>query len=99
MGHGTRRCGEVCHRAQLGWKKSLYPLRNHITRHQEAQNEFVQEKQNSPYAVPAEHNHVRLLLQSITSNNGTVLESKTKIIADNANCNDFEQAVDLLILT
>ena len=80
-------------------RNSCYPLQNHITRHLQAHNEFIWENQSITYAVPDEHNPVRWLLQSITSNSGTVIVSKSKILANNTNHIEFEQVYDFLILT
>ena len=79
-------------------KNSRYSLKNHITRHREAHNDFVRAGQHIPYAEPGEHTRVRRLLHSIQSKDAVIISAKTTIQADAAKQNDFELASDFLLL-
>lgn len=79
-------------------KNSRYSLKNHITRHREAHNDFVRAGQNIPYTEPGEHTRVRCLLHSIQSKDTVIISPKTTIQADAAKQNDFELALDFLLL-
>jgi len=79
-------------------KNSRYSLKNHITRHIEAPNDFVRAGQHIPYVEPGENTRVRHLLRSIQCKDAVIISSKTTIQADAAKQNDFELASDFLLL-
>ena len=60
-------------------KNSRYSLKNHITRHREAHNDFVRAGQHIPYTEPGEHTRVRHLLHSIQSKDTVIISAKTTI--------------------
>ena len=74
-------------------------MKNDITCHREARNDFLRDSQNIPYTVPVEHSTTRRLLHSsITSNIASVPAAKTTIFSDQEKVHNFEKVVDFLIL-
>jgi hypothetical protein len=79
-------------------RNSRYPLKAHINKHREANNDFVRASQTITYVPPDEHTKVRRLLNSIQCKDATIVSAKTTILADNVKKNDFELAADFLML-
>ena len=79
-------------------RNARYPLKFHITKHREAQNDFQRASQNVTYVPPDENTRVRRLLNSIQCNDSAVISAKTAILADPVKRGDFEQASDFLLL-
>lgn len=75
-----------------------YPLKNHVQKHREANNDMVRASQFIAYDPPNEHTRVNRLLKSIESKDSSVASAKTTILNDNTKRNDFEQAADFLLL-
>ena len=80
-------------------KNARYPIKIHISKHQEAFNDLSRAQAQIDYTPPNETSRVRYLLQSIESSDPTICAAKTTIKADNTMKNDFELAADFLIVT
>ena len=84
-------------RVQNG-KNSIFPLKAHINNQREANNDFVRASQNVDNKPPNKHTRVSVLLKSITTSDERDIATKTKILADNTNRNDFKLSADFLLL-
>ena len=76
-----------------------FNLKAHINKHREAYNDMVRASQHVQYSLPNEHTRVGRLLKSITSKEPTIVSAITHIHGTTNQRNDFEEAVDFLLLT
>ena len=86
-------------RREWNGKNYRFTLKNHITKHREANNELVRASQFVDYEVPNEHTRVSRLLKSLTTKDPAIISAITHIQGDNNQRNDFELAADFLLLT
>ena len=80
-------------------KNSRYPLKFHIAKHREAQNDFQRASTHIAYQPPNDSTRVRRLLNSIQCNDQSIVSAKTTVLADATKMNNFEEACDFLLLT
>ena len=76
-----------------------FTLKSHVNKHREAHNEMVRASDYIQYDLPNEHTRVGRFIKSITSKEPAIISAITHIHGDNNLRNDFESAVDFMLLT
>jgi superfamily II DNA helicase RecQ len=79
-------------------RNSRYPLKAHVNKHCEANNDFERASQSITYMPPDQTTRVRRLLNSIQCKDASAVSAKATIQADSVKKNDFELATDFLLL-
>ena len=78
-------------------KNTRYILKTHIAKHRDAFNDMVLSHQHISYNLPDGRTRVTRLLNSITSNDATVVSAKTQILASPQLEHNFEAAAEFLL--
>jgi len=80
-------------------RSNRYPLKLHLAKHREAQNDMIRASHHIAYEVPNEGTRVRKLLHSLQCSDPRIISAKTAILADeNGKKNDFEAASNFLLI-
>ena len=103
---GTNRWETVLERADhiisnTVWngRSNRYPLKLHLAKHREAQNDMIRASHHVAFEVPNEGTRVRKLLQSLQCNDTRIISAKTAILADETGKkNDFEATANFLMI-
>ena len=80
-------------------KNHRFTLRSHISKHRESHNDLRRASEFIPYDVPNERLRVTRLLKSITSKDPNIIAAMTHVQGTPAQREDFETAVDFILLT
>jgi len=80
-------------------RSNHYPIKLHLAKHREAQNDMIRASHHIAYEVPNEGTRVRKLLHSLQCSNLRIISAKTAILADGAGKkNDFEAVLNFLLI-
>ena len=80
-------------------RSNRYPLKLHLAKHREAQNDMIRASHHIAYEVPNEGTRVRKLLHSLQCSDPRIISAKTAILADETGKkNDFEAASNFLLI-
>ena len=80
-------------------KNHRFPIKSHIAKHCEANNDMVRASQHIAFELPNEHTRVGRLIKSITTKDPSIVSALTHIQGSPTQRNDFETAAEFLLLT
>ena len=86
-------------RREWNGKNLRFTLRSHISKHREAHNEMMRAPQFVEYELPNDHTRAGCLIKSITNRDPSIVSAITHIQGNQHQRNNFEDAVDFLLLT